>query len=73
MTSNNIAKNNKQPVNLLKDPVANTLKRMTIPMIYGMILLMTFNLIDTFFVSMLGTQPLAAISFTFPVTLQLLA
>ncbi|MGV2873894.1 MATE family efflux transporter [Colwellia sp. E150_009] len=68
MTSNNIAKNNKQPVNLLKDPVANTLKRMTIPMIYGMILLMTFNLIDTFFVSMLGTQPLAAISFTFPVT-----
>lgn len=58
----------KQPVNLLKDPVASTLKRMTIPMIYGMVLLMTFNLIDTFFVSLLGTQPLAAISFTFPVT-----
>jgi len=68
MTSNNITKTKKQPVNLLKDPVASTLKRMTIPMIYGMILLMTFNLIDTFFVSMLGTQPLAAISFTFPVT-----
>ena len=58
----------KQPVNLLKDPVASTLKRMTIPMIYGMVLLMTFNLIDTFFVSLLGTQPLAAISFTFPIT-----
>ncbi len=58
----------KQPVNLLKDPVASTLKRMTIPMIYGMVLLMTFNLIDIFFVSLLGTQPLAAISFTFPVT-----
>lgn len=68
MTSNKIAIKSKQPVNLLKDPVASTLKRMTIPMIYGMILLMTFNLIDTFFVSMLGTQPLAAISFTFPVT-----
>lgn len=68
MTSNNITKKKQQPVNLLKDPVANTLKRMTIPMIYGMLLLMTFNLIDTFFVSMLGTQPLAAISFTFPVT-----
>ncbi len=68
MTSNNLLKNKKQPVNLLKDPVASTLKRMTIPMIYGMVLLMTFNLIDTFFVSMLGTQPLAAISFTFPVT-----
>ncbi|MBL4940636.1 MAG: MATE family efflux transporter [Colwellia sp.] len=68
MTSDTIAKNKKQPVNLLEDPVTSTLKRMTIPMIYGMILLMTFNLVDTFFVSLLGTQPLAAISFTFPVT-----
>jgi putative MATE family efflux protein len=68
MTSNKKIKNKKQPINLLKDPVGNTIKRMTIPMIYGMILLMTFNLVDTFFVSMLGTQPLAAISFTFPVT-----
>ncbi len=61
-----IKKNSK--INLLKDPVAPTLKRMTIPMIYGMILLMTFNLVDTFFVGLLGTQPLAAISFTFPIT-----
>ncbi|GAA0822172.1 MATE family efflux transporter [Colwellia sp. D2M02] len=60
--------NNTKQVDLLEDPVANTLKRMTIPMIYGMVLLMTFNLVDTFFVSLLGTQPLAAISFTFPVT-----
>lgn len=41
---------------------------MTVPVVYGMILLMTFGLVDTFFVSMLGTDPLAAISFTFPVT-----
>lgn len=68
MTSNKVTPNKTQPVNLLKDPVAPTLKKMTIPVIYGMILLMTFNLIDTFFVSLLGTQPLAAISFTFPVT-----
>ena len=60
-------KNNSR-VNLLEDPVAPTLKNMTIPMIYGMILLMTFNLVDTFFVGLLGTQPLAAISFTFPIT-----
>lgn len=61
-----MTKNNK--INLLEDPVANTLKSMTIPMIYGMFLLMTFNLVDTFFVGLLGTQPLAAISFTFPIT-----
>lgn len=41
---------------------------MTVPVIYGMILLMTFGLVDTFFVSLLGTDQLAAISFTFPVT-----
>jgi len=28
-----------------------------------------FNLVDTYFISLLGTQPLAAISFTFPVTM----
>lgn len=60
-------KNNNQ-IDLLVDPVGQTLKQMTIPMIYGMILLMTFNLVDTFFVGLLGTQPLAAISFTFPIT-----
>jgi len=60
--------NNKKKFNLLEDPVADTIKRMTIPMIYGMVLLMTFNLVDTFFVGLLGTQPLAAISFTFPIT-----
>jgi putative MATE family efflux protein len=41
---------------------------MTLPMIIGMIMLMTFGLVDTFFIGMLGTQELAAISFTFPVT-----
>lgn len=60
--------NSKKPINLLEDPVASTIKRMTVPMIYGMVLLMTFNLVDTFFVGLLGTQPLAAISFTFPIT-----
>ncbi len=61
-------KKSRNKVDLLKSPVATTIRDMTIPMIYGMILLMTFNLVDTFFVSLLGTQPLAAISFTFPIT-----
>ncbi|WNC70222.1 MATE family efflux transporter [Thalassotalea nanhaiensis] len=61
-------KNKRTNQDLLNDPVNSTLKNMTIPMIFGMVLLMTFNLVDTFFVSLLGTQPLAAISFTFPIT-----
>lgn len=73
MTQIHIARHNNKRINLLEDPVPNTLKRMTIPMIYGMVLLMTFNLVDTFFVGLLGTQPLAAISFTFPVTFTVLS
>ncbi|NMP31455.1 MATE family efflux transporter [Thalassotalea sp. M1531] len=61
-------KTHKHQIDLLEDPVGQTLKNMTIPMIYGMVLLMTFNLVDTFFVGLLGTQPLAAVSFTFPIT-----
>jgi putative MATE family efflux protein len=73
MTTTNTVKPNKKRTNLLEEPVASTLKQMTIPMIYGMVLLMTFNLVDTFFVGLLGTQPLAAISFTFPVTFTVLS
>ena len=57
------------PINLmLEGDIKKTLQDMTVPMILGMIMLMTFGLVDTFFVSLLGTQELAAISFTFPVT-----
>ena len=54
--------------NLTEGPVGETLRRMTIPMILGMVMMMSFGLVDTFFVSLLGTDQLAAISFTFPVT-----
>ncbi|MCO7190856.1 MULTISPECIES: MATE family efflux transporter [unclassified Pseudoalteromonas] len=53
---------------ILNGSIVETLRRMTVPMIFGMITLMSFNLIDTFFISLLGTEPLAAVSFTFPVT-----
>ncbi|MFZ8200959.1 MATE family efflux transporter [Alteromonas portus] len=64
-----IKRNAKQRTSdLLEGDIGTTLKRMTIPMILGMVMMMSFGLIDTFFVSLLGTDPLAAISFTFPVT-----
>lgn len=58
---------------LLTAPVNSTIKEMTIPMMYGMILMMSFNIVDTFYVSMLGTESLAAFSFTFPVTFTLIS
>jgi putative MATE family efflux protein len=46
---------------------------MTTPMIVGMFMMFSFNLVDTFFISMLGTEALSAISFTFPVTFTIMS
>ncbi|SKA61482.1 MATE family efflux transporter [Enterovibrio nigricans] len=53
---------------LLSGSIDQTLKNMTIPMVFGLIAILAFNLVDTFFISLLGTDALAAISFTFPIT-----
>src|SRR5690606_17343165 len=63
----------KASYSLIKDDIQPTLVAMTLPMLVGMITLMTFNLVDTFFISMLGTVQLAAISFTFPVSFTLIS
>ena len=52
---------------LVEGSVREALIRMTMPMIFGMLMMFTFNMVDTLFISFLGTEPLAAISFTFPV------
>jgi putative MATE family efflux protein len=44
------------------------LVRLTLPMMTGLFALISFQLVNTYYVSRLGTDPLAAISFTFPVT-----
>ena len=54
--------------NLVEGSIKKALIRMTLPMIIGMVMLFTFSLVDTLFISFLGTEPLTAISFTFPVT-----
>lgn len=53
---------------LIHAPVGKTLWEMTWPVIFGVATLISFNVVDTFFISLLGTDPLAAVSFTFPVT-----
>ncbi len=52
---------------LTQAPIAKTIIRLTLPMIAGYAATFSFNLIDTLFVAQLGTIPLAAMSFTFPV------
>jgi len=54
---------------LIEGPVGKTLVRLTIPMMFGIIGMVVFNLVDTFYIGRLGTDELAALSFTFPVVL----
>ena len=54
---------------LVEGKVSKHLLRMTLPMIWGLIAVLGFNIADTYFVGQLGTDELAAISFTFPVVL----
>jgi putative MATE family efflux protein len=52
---------------LTEGPVAGHLVSMTVPMAWAVLAIMLFNATDTWFVAQLGAQPLAAMSYTFPV------
>jgi putative MATE family efflux protein len=54
----------KQKHNLLADPIASTLFKMSVPMFFAMVGFALFNFFDTKFVGELGTDPLAALSYT---------
>jgi len=66
-------KNKNNTYNLVDGPIKESLVRMTLPMIFGMIMLFSFSLVDTLFISFLGTESLSAISFTFPVTFTIMS
>tara|TARA_R110000744_G_scaffold46512_2_gene102782 strand:- start:8120 stop:9526 length:1407 start_codon:yes stop_codon:yes gene_type:complete len=52
-------------------PVHQVLAKLTLPMVFGIIAVLSVSLIDTYFVSQLGTEHLAALSFSFPVTMSI--
>lgn len=52
---------------LTTGPVHLHLRDMALPMVWGLLATMSFNVVDTYFVAKLGDAPLAAMSFTFPV------
>ncbi|MEM7281687.1 MAG: MATE family efflux transporter [Pseudomonadota bacterium] len=52
---------------ILDGPIGPIVFRMMVPMIFGIFAAMTFQLVDTYFVSLLGTQELAALGFVAPV------
>jgi len=56
---------------LVRKSVLRTLFGMALPMLAGTFAMNAYNLTDTYFVSRLGTVPLAAMGFTFPVVMLL--
>jgi putative MATE family efflux protein len=56
---------------LTREPVARTLVGMAVPMLAGTFSMTAYNLTDTYYVARLGTAPLAAMSFTFPIVMLL--
>ena len=56
-------------IDLTAGPVMRHVWRMTPPMAVAFLAMMAFNLADTWFVSKLGTEPLAAMGFTFPIVM----
>lgn len=70
---NNQKKKSNTRQKLTDGPITPILISMTIPMIVGMVMMFSFSLVDTLFVSLLGTEALSAISFTFPVTFTIMS
>jgi len=48
--------------------IKDHLVRLSVPMIWGIAAIISFQLVNTYYISLLGTEKLAAITFTFPVT-----
>jgi len=60
---------NKNTMMITTEKERTVLARLTGPMTFGILGMIVFNLMDTFYVGRLGTVELAALSFTFPVVL----
>ncbi len=58
---------------LTSGPVDRHLVRLTVPMVWGLLAIISFQLADMYFLSFLGTKPLVAVGFTIPVTMVVLS
>lgn len=56
---------------LTEGRVSTQLKSLALPLVWGLMATMSLNAIETFFIAQLGREPLAALSFTFPIIMVL--
>ena len=69
MTANNRNADGRSRRSLTEGSIGKHLMRMTVPMTWGILAVISKSLVDTFFVAQLGIEALTAISFTFPVSM----
>lgn len=67
------AENLRQPPNILQDPIGRLLYRLTGPMVFGLIAIILFNVVDAYYIAMLGTKEIAALTYTFPATFAMMS
>jgi putative MATE family efflux protein len=63
------SKKSEDKSSLVEGPILPAISRLTMPMIFGIAAIFSVSIVDTYFVGQLGTDYLAALSFTFPVTM----
>jgi len=68
-----MSSNKPSSARLTQGTVPRTLLRMALPMLGGTFAMNAFNLADTWYVAQLGTLPLAAMGFSFPVVMFLVS
>lgn len=57
------------PPSMTVGPVGATLVRLTVPMLAALLAMIGYSVAETWFIARLGPHALAAVSFTFPVTM----
>ena len=58
----------KRRQSITSEPIAPTLFKLTLPMFYALIAIMGLGLVDSYFISYLGTNELAAMGFVVPIS-----
>jgi len=58
---------------LTEDPIGPSILSLMLPMMVGMLALVSYTIVDTYFIGQLGTLELAAVAFTFPVAFTITA
>ena len=68
MSNKNKSTTSERRQDIITKPIGPQMVRLTIPMLYALVAIMGLGIVDSYFISFLGTNELAAIGFIAPIT-----